>query len=62
VTTTKPCAVIVWDKAATAKAGSLVTRPCGAPTRHVLTVRGDTLFAACSRHDDRLNRAFGLGA
>lgn len=55
----RPCSMIVIDEEETRRMGWVVTRPCGAGTRAVLTVRGDTLFAVCSRHDARLRRAFG---
>lgn len=55
----KACAIIVWDRKATAREGRLVTRACGSPTNQVLTVAGDTLFAVCGRHETRLRRAFG---
>ena len=33
-------------------------RTCGAKAPFVLIVRGDQLFACCSRHNARVNRAF----
>lgn len=54
----KPCAVIVWDRVETRRQGRMVTRPCGAPTKSVITVAADPLFAVCHRHTGRLRRAF----
>jgi predicted nucleic acid-binding Zn ribbon protein len=53
----KTCAVLVWDREATAAEHRIVTRPCGARTTYVVTFHGDALFAACSRHNARLRRA-----
>ena len=53
----KPCAVLVFDRKATDAAGRVVTRPCGAPAIYIVIIGGDHLFATCSRHNNRLERA-----
>jgi hypothetical protein len=54
-----PCAVIIFDRKATAekRGGPVVYRPCGAPAHFIVSISGDHLFAVCSRHNDRLDRA-----
>ncbi len=52
----KPCAMLIWDREAS-RGGTIVFRPCGAKTGGVVTIRGDTMFAVCSRHNQRLIRA-----
>ena len=56
---TNPCGVLIFDRKATAarSGGPVIFRPCGAPANYVITIGNDHLFAACSRHNDRLERA-----
>jgi hypothetical protein len=50
------CGVLVWDRAATKASDHVVFRTCGAPTSGTVSFGGDHLFAACSRHNRRLER------
>lgn len=56
------CGVLVYDQKATAKAGRMVTRLCGAKAGFVVQFKGDSIFAVCQRHNKRLERAGILGA
>jgi hypothetical protein len=50
------CGVLVLDKARTRASERVVFRTCGAPTNGTVEIGGDHLFAACSRHNRRLER------
>lgn len=54
----RTCAVLIYDAKATRAAprSGIVIRPCGAKARYTVNIGGDTLFAVCHRHDDRLRR------
>jgi hypothetical protein len=52
-----PCSILVVDLKASKGGGSVVIRPCGSPNTHVVIIGGDHLFAICSRHNARLDRA-----
>ena len=56
---THTCAVLIFDRKATAArpSGPVVFRACGAPANSIITMNGDHLFAVCSRHNHRLERA-----
>ncbi len=51
------CGVLIYDAKASGATPSVVIRPCGAPANRTIVIGHDTLFAACSRHDRRLDRA-----
>jgi hypothetical protein len=53
---TNPCGVLIIDRTASAK-GPDEFRPCGAPANYVVVIGNDHLFATCSRHNHRLERA-----
>lgn len=49
------CAVLIYDRKASAATGTMVRRPCGAKTTTVVaSISGDAVFAACHRHERRL--------
>jgi pimeloyl-ACP methyl ester carboxylesterase len=52
-----PCAILVYDRRATREQGRVVFRPCGAATWSTVSMGGQLLFAACSRHPERLAKA-----
>ena len=55
---TNPCGVLIYDRKATAeRGGPVIFRPCGAPANYIVSINNDHLFATCSRHNDRLDRA-----
>jgi hypothetical protein len=53
---TNPCAVLIFDRKASVT-GPVVFRPCGAAANQIVSITGDHLFAVCSRHNARLERA-----
>ena len=52
--TDRHCAVLVYDRKATAASGTLVVRECGSPAQFVLSIGGDAMFRMCHRHDSRV--------
>ena len=48
-----PCAVLT----ARERDGRVYFEPCGASSRYVIKIGGDSLFSACHRHNGRLERA-----
>jgi hypothetical protein len=51
-----PCGVIVLRRFPFIDAYRF--EPCGHPARYLISVAGDNLFAACHRHNRRIDRAF----
>jgi hypothetical protein len=50
------CAVLILRR----KGDAYRFEACGAVAVYILIIKNDHLFAVCSRHDGRLDRAIGL--
>ena len=48
-----PCGVLIVRQ----RGHAFRFEPCGAPALYIISISGDSLFAACHRHNERLRRA-----